>query len=339
MLEIKNVVLERSGERVLDALSMNIDGKGVLGVLGTRLSGKTSLAQIMCGCRDAEGGEVLLDGEQVCRSAKEQRKRIRLVPSEFCIDANTTALEYMSFVGEAEGVEEELRYRQIKEALELCGLGERSDVRFCGLSRGERCRLAIAASLIGNPEYIVLDQPLRALGEQSLRDIEELLLMLGKHKSVVLFSDSADEVERLCSRVAIMCDGKIVLSGALDEIKKKLASTSQMSITVRGDAQTALDAIGQLESVVRSELISSDINNTHSISVEYAPTQNMRQLLFDALAAKNIPMLSFRESVLTLREVYASLTASDAEKAEQRASRRDTAKCRRRRKQRGGERK
>lgn len=339
MLEIKNVSASRNGETVLDALSISIDGKGVVGILGRRTSGKTALSQIMCGCRDAEYGEVLLDGEIVCRAAKAQKKRIRLVPNELCIDANMTALEYMSFVREAVGVDEELGYRQIKEALELCGLGELVNVRFCALTRGERCRLAIASALLGNPEYIVLDQPFLHLGEQSQNDVRELVLMLGKHKCVVLFSDNADEVEPLCDRIAIMCGGKIALFGELDEIKKKLTSTSQMSIVVRGSAQTALDTVGALEQVVRAELVSSDINDTHSISVEYAPATSMRQVLFDALATKNIPMLSVRESVLTLNDVYSSLTASDAENAERRQSEGAAPKSKRSRKSKGEERK
>ena len=119
LLEIKEIVKRRGEESVLCGLSLDFKEKGIYGVLGAEGAGKTTLAEIICGCRDTDDGEITVDGEKMSRSAYKLKTRVRLVPTDLVADGSMTPVEYLDFVGDSLGVESDKKYRQIKEAIEL----------------------------------------------------------------------------------------------------------------------------------------------------------------------------------------------------------------------------
>ncbi len=316
VLEIKELTVQREKENILCGLSLNIEEKGIFGILGADALGKTTLAQIICGCRDADSGSVLINGETINREALDNKKRVRLVPTSLVAESTCTAVEYLDFVGDALGVEPDKRYRQMKEALELVGIEDVQNKPFGELGTSARCRLALAASLIGNPECIVLDEPFAGVDPTSLGELYVLLKMLGKIKLLVLLSHKPSEVKALCQNIAVMSGGKIALSGSIAEIEEKINSTHELHITVRGNADNIVDAIKSVAGIVGAKITATEKNDVHSLSVEHYPDDKIKDKLFAALSAINAPMLSFKTVKLTLDDVYYSLTAQDMHRAE-----------------------
>ncbi len=316
MLEITQISKAVGGKSVLSALSLTVENKGIFGVLCVDSTAKALLARLICGCEDADEGTVRVNGEPMSRRATELKKKVRLVPSVLKTDSMETAAEYLDFVGSALGIEPDRRYRQIKEALELLGIDGVQSKPFFALNSVQCLRLAIASSLIGNPDIIVIDDALWNIEGKQLEEIYEILQMLGKIKTVILLSHKPSEVKRLCERIAFMCGGRIVLSGSIAEIEEKINSTRELRISVRGDWEKISAVIKDTERVVDVKLISSDKNSVHSISVEHLPDSKMKDRLFEALSKINAPMLQLKAIELTLDDVFYSLTDKDRKRIE-----------------------
>ena len=322
LLEITQIAKSIGDKSILSDLSLTVENKGIFGVLSVDTVAKTTLSELISGCENADGGEIKINGEVMSRSALALKKKLRLVPSSLELDVTVTPVEHLDFVGVAIGVEPDKRYRQIKEALELMGIEDVQNKPFSTLNTAQRVRLSIAAALIGNPDLIVIDDPFRRIEGKLLDDIYEIVTMLGKIKTIILTSHTPAEVKRLCENVAVMCGGKVVLSGSIADIEAKINSTRELHISVRGDWEKIQPVIEGVDKVVSVKLLSTDRNNVNSITVEHLPSNKMKDELFAALSAINAPMLSVKAVVLTLDDVFYSLTDKDkkridAERAEE----------------------
>ncbi len=311
MIEVKELC---SHSGTLCGVSLDISEKGIYGILSADRNQKTELAEILCACKSKKSGELLLDGEALERGSIDLKRKIRLVPSRLCLEGSMSAVEYLNFVGNTLKLDTEKKYRQISEAMELVCIDGVQNRLFKNLSASERCRLSIAASLLGNPSVIVLDEPFAGLSRESLEEIYDILSMLSKIKTLILTSHKPDEVKRLCENIFIMSGGKIVLAGKVSDIEAKINATHELHITVRGVEEAVLQTLKSLGNVIDVKVIKRDANDVNLISVEHYPDSMIKDKIFAALSSINAPMLSVKERRLSLSDVYYSFTYSDGEK-------------------------
>ena len=317
MLEIKNVCA-KSGGGALCGVEAFMDGKGIYGIMGAHKGDLALLADVICGCRDAESGAVELNGQPLSRGNGETRRRVRLVPERLELTGSTTAVEYLDFVGDVFKIESEKKYRLIKESIEFVGLEGKDNVCFERLGSGDRFRLTLAAALIGNPECIVVADFASRVSPAEMTSLCDVLKTLGKIKTVILISSSAAFVKKLCSQVYLMCGGRIVLSGGVDEIEKKINSTNEINLTVRGNVDDIVSVIKEkVDGVIDVTVGTVGANSVNTLTVECRPNAKTKDKLYSALSEINAPMLSYREIVLTLDDVFFTLTASDKQREEQ----------------------
>lgn len=322
MIEALNLTAVASGRDAkagnvgVEGVSFAFEGKGIFGVLCDSEYQRSSIAGMLCGTLDADGGEVRIGGEAMSRDDIALRRKVRLVPSASFSYGDLSPYEHLELVGSALCVESEKKYRQIVEAISLMGLEEVKDMPIAALSGFERCRLGIAAALIGNPEVIVIDSALDTLSGGSFEAVCELLCMLGNIKTIVLISSVPEQVKRLCERVAIIAGGKVVLCDSIAEIEAKINKTALTYAYVRGNAEAAMAAIREMEGVVSVRLHSVKADGVNKIEVEHAYDKHIKDRLFSALAAINTPMLSTKTVALTLGDVFYSFTSRATDKKE-----------------------
>lgn len=315
MLEIKDLVAEcRDG--FVKGLSLSVSEKGIFGILCAHSADRSAIAHVICGCADKESGEVLINGEAVTRKNLKARKKIRLVPRELSIDSMTTPVEYLDFVADALGVATDKKYRQVSEALELLCLDEDANRPFFSLNKVERCRLSIAAALIGNPDCIVIDDSFSGIDRKSISDIFELLKMLGKRKILILLSHKPGEIKELCDSIAIVSYGAVAIEGSIAEIERKINATRELHISAKGEADNILEAIKSVQNVIDVKITATNANKISTVVIEHYPDAFMKDKVFNALGGVNSQMLSFKEVKLDIEDVYYSLTAADAKRME-----------------------
>ena len=215
------------GKSVLERVSMRIPKGGIHGILGPRGAGKTALMEILAGCIFADAGCVAIDGKGLSPDAIDVKQKVGYLPQKLPVYADMTAGELLDFVGKTRRVEANKRYRQIKEALDLTGL-EAVQKRLVGkLTDFEARKLFLAAALLGNPEVLLLDEPFGVCSAEQKAELEALLRMLGKIKTVVLATRDFATARSLCEDVIILSDGRQLASGSFDELERRLAESAE----------------------------------------------------------------------------------------------------------------
>lgn len=215
----------RVGERLEhtdEGLSFSVLKKGIHGILAPDGSGKGELLRLLAGIREGEGS-VEIGGEIMTPENTALRAKVAYVPARAFLAGDMTVRETLEFVGEAKGVGAELLPRQIKEAEALLGLDSVGKRLVRRLTEAERWRLTMAMALLGNPDLLLVEEPMRSLGEESESARRELLTMLGGVKTVILATASYSLAKAVCEDVILLSDGVLLAAGSFEELESRLA--------------------------------------------------------------------------------------------------------------------
>ncbi|MGB3967716.1 MAG: ABC transporter ATP-binding protein [Planctomycetota bacterium] len=229
------------GERVaVRAVSLTCRRGEILGLLGPNGAGKTTLLSCVAGLLGGHSGTMTFAGAPF-RPARDAaaRARLGLVPQELAIYEDLTARENLGFFGRLQGVPPPATTNAVQQALQLAGLAERADDRAATFSGGMKRRLNLAIGDLHAPELLLLDEPTVGVDPQSRNHLFECLRALRtRGRTMIYTSHQMDEVQRLCDRVAVMCDGAIVAVGTAAELAQRAgtpgADLEQVFLTLTG---------------------------------------------------------------------------------------------------------
>jgi ABC-type multidrug transport system ATPase subunit len=198
----------------LDGVDLDI-GPGVLGLLGPNGAGKSTLMAILAGELDFEAGSVVLNGSiDLRRHPARWRRRLGYVPQRFDLPPHLSGREFLQQAALLAGLSPRGLGRRIDALLELVHLSEASRRDASTYSRGMKQRLAVAASLVGDPDLLLLDEPTAGLDPEERILFRELLAEAMQGRLVVLSTHIVSDVERCCERLAVLAGGRICHVGA-----------------------------------------------------------------------------------------------------------------------------
>ena len=201
-----------TGQKVIDGLTLRVPEGRVFGFLGINGAGKTTTIRILAGLQPADAGRVRILGADVVPGRIEHLGRIGFVLDEPLYFDLMTPEEYWEFAGGMYGLREGTISVRLKELLEFFDLGDKRDEPISTLSTGMKKKVSLGAALIHRPKLIVLDEPLEGIDALAAIAIKEaLMIAAAQGTTVFLTSHVLDTVERLCTDVAILHRGAIVL--------------------------------------------------------------------------------------------------------------------------------
>jgi ABC-2 type transport system ATP-binding protein len=224
------------GEKpAVDGLDLEVPRGCFFGFLGPNGAGKTTTIRMLMGIAPPTSGSIELLGLPMPEHAQEVKGKIGLVPDESLLFDHLTGAEFCEFVGRMYGLEKPVARERAGELLELFELGADSRKLIGDYSKGMRKRVAMAAALIHRPELFLLDEPFEGVDAVGARLMKEILLEQVRHGATVfLTSHVLEVVERLCDRVAIIQDGKLVLAGAMAELRSGSETLEDVFVRVVG---------------------------------------------------------------------------------------------------------
>jgi ABC-2 type transport system ATP-binding protein len=236
------------GERVaVDGVGFAIARGETYGLLGPNGAGKTTTISIVCGLLDRDAGEVTVAGRPMRPGATAAKAAIGLVPQEVALYDNLTAAENLAFFGSLQGLDGAVLTQRVAEALEIVGLTDRAHDRIHQYSGGMKRRANIAAGLLHHPQLLVLDEPTVGVDPQSRNAILESIEALGGEGLSVLYTTHyMEEAQRLCDRVGIIDEGRLVAEGTRRELVAQLGASDRVDVTVTGDVAAFADACASL---------------------------------------------------------------------------------------------
>lgn len=212
LLSIKNLSKNYGKIKAVDQLNLDIQKGSVHGILGPNGSGKTTILGIVLDVINASSGSFQWFGNE---PSKEDRKRIGAILETPNFYPYLSAVKNLEIIAEIK----EIDYSQIPIVLEKVDLTNRKNSKFRTYSLGMKQRLAIAAALLGNPEVLILDEPTNGLDPQGIAEIRNLILEIAaKGLTIIMASHLLDEVQKICSHVTVLKNGKKLFSGKVADI-------------------------------------------------------------------------------------------------------------------------
>jgi ABC-2 type transport system ATP-binding protein len=227
---------KRFGQLVaVDGVGFEIAAGETYGLLGPNGAGKTTTVSMLCGLLERDGGEVVVAGEQMHTSAVRAKAHIGYVPQEIALYPDLSGRENLRFFGRLYGLSGSALGERVARMLNVVGLEERADERVDHYSGGMKRRMNIAAGLLHDPKVLVLDEPTVGVDPQSRNAILENVADLAQKGMAVLYTTHyMEEAERLCDRVGIIDEGKIIAEGTRRELVAKVGQRDRVELTGKG---------------------------------------------------------------------------------------------------------
>lgn len=218
ILEIKGLYKSFSDKEVLRGLDLTVPEHSIFGFVGRNGAGKTTAMKAVLGLLPTDGGEIYVAGERVVFGQTATNRHIGYLPDVPEFYSFMTAREYLRLCGESLNMEKEQIEKRSDELLGLVGLADEKH-RIKGYSRGMKQRLGIAQALLGRPKLLICDEPTSALDPIGRKEILDILLSVKEQTTVIFSTHVLTDVERICTGVAFLHNGRIALQGSVDELK------------------------------------------------------------------------------------------------------------------------
>lgn len=223
MIEIKNVSKSyKKGKKVIDNINLEIRDGEIFGFLGPNGAGKTTTIKMITGILDIDEGDILIDGNSIKTNPLDAKKRFGLVPDNPDIFIKLKGIEYLNFIADIYKISEEERIEKIKNLSKQFEMENVLNNKIQSYSHGMRQKIVIMATLLHDPQNLILDEPMTGLDPRSSFDLKRIMREHTKQNKSVFFSTHILEVaERLCDRVGIINRGKLVFIGTYEEMKRE----------------------------------------------------------------------------------------------------------------------
>ena len=279
----------------LKNISLVFDENGVIGLLGPNGAGKTTLMKILTGYLNQWEGEVSIGTYNLRKKLKRIQQQMGYLPENNPLYPEMYVREYLKFVGELYGIKK----TPFKEVIEKTGLQEHAHKKIHTLSKGYKQRVGLAAALIHDPQYLILDEPTTGLDPNQVVEIRNLIKTLGKEKLVFLSTHILQEVEAMCDRVVILNKGMVVLNQTLESLKNNDQQVVSVCFDYRVE-NVALQKIPHIKKVV----------NTFDFEYEltFETKEDMRPAVFDFAHDNGLKIISLQLKNEGLEKRFNNLT-------------------------------
>ena len=219
MIKVENVSKKYRDFKAVDNVSFKIDKGEIFGVVGPNGAGKTSVIKMIVGLIEPSQGDIWISDYNIKNQPEEAKRIIGYLPEETPVYEDMTAEEYLSFFGEIYGIEKQKIRETADSILDDLNLKHRNR-KLGEMSKGMRRKVAIARSLINNPEILVYDEPTSGLDPITSNYVMEYIRSLRGEKTILLTTHNLYQAEKICDRVLILKDGREVAMGPVEDIKQ-----------------------------------------------------------------------------------------------------------------------
>ena len=269
VLTIQNLIKSFGSKKVLCGLELSVQEHSIFGFIGKNGAGKTTTMKAILGLTKCDSGAIYVMGEKGHFGQTNTNRYIGYLPDVPEFYSYMTTTEYLTFCGNICGMDKADITVRSTELLKLVGLGQEKR-RIKGFSRGMKQRLGIAQALLNRPKLLICDEPTSALDPAGRKEILDILLA-AKEQTTILFSTHIlSDVERICTEVAFLNDGKIALQGTIAELRNKQSSNGFIiEIEKKEVADMLAKAFSELQHAEENELIFQGNENRFFDMMQY----------------------------------------------------------------------
>lgn len=220
MLKIEHLTKIYGDKKAVDDLNIHINPGEIYGFIGHNGAGKTTTLKSVVGILKFDEGEIFVDGISIKNDPVAVKKKIAYIPDNPDLYDFMTGIKYLNFVADIYGVSAEDRTNLIEKYADIFGLTADLGASISSYSHGMKQKLAIISAFIHSPKLIIMDEPFVGLDPKAAHSLKEMMRQVCSNGGAIFFSTHVLEVaEKLCDKVAIIKQGKLIKSGTMEEVK------------------------------------------------------------------------------------------------------------------------
>ena len=283
MIQLTDLVKDYGTLRAVDHINFEINEGEILGFLGPNGAGKTTTIRMITCFLSPTEGNISVGDLNVLDNPIEIKKMIGYLPEHNPLYTEMTVYDYLKFAAEIRGVQ---NFKQrLKEVSDKCGLHGIVNKQINTLSKGYKQRVGLAQAILHDPKILILDEPTSGLDPNQIAEIRELIIELGKEKTLIICSHILQEVQAVCDRIVIINKGKIVADGSAEELQSSFHNKMKVNLEltatpkdIREMAET-LTNISVLSTKMKDDLVQAEL--------EFDATPDRRADIFNYVKKKN----------------------------------------------------
>lgn len=286
-------------QKAVDNISFEIPKGQIVGFLGPNGAGKSTTMKMITSYLPPTQGTAVVCGFDVQTQSMELRKHIGYLPEQNPLYYEMYVREYLELTAGIHQIEKSKRAARIEEMVKMTGLTKEAHKKIGTLSKGYKQRVGLAQAMIHNPDVLILDEPTSGLDPNQIVEIRDLIINIGKEKTVLLSTHIMQEVEAMCSRIIIINNGTIVADDNIQNLQK-VGNSSSLLITfekvISKDLLQKIVGIGKMEDMgnmrwklyttkpdeLRKAVMQWALNNDVNISSLQSETQSMEDVFRSA---------------------------------------------------------
>lgn len=307
MLELDGVVRHFGDVRAVDGVSFSVAAGQVLGFIGPNGAGKTTTMRILATLDAPQSGEARVGGWSVLAEPEKARRITGFMPDYAGVYANTTVREYLDFFARANGLRGAERRLAVGSIIDFMGIGEIADRAVDALSKGQQQRVALGRALVHQPDVLILDEPAANLDPRARIEFRTLIRELAADgKTILLSSHILTELAEMCDTIAVIEHGKILATGTVADILKRVRAGRVLAIRLSGD----------LAGLERFLVERPGVQHVHevggSLHVEFTGEDAEQVALIAAVVTAGFPVLEFSTRAAGLEDLFIEITGGQA---------------------------
>jgi ABC-2 type transport system ATP-binding protein len=303
VLEIKNLTKKFSDFIAVDNMSLTVAEGEIFGFLGANGAGKSTTINMIAGLLRSNEGVINILGKNAAKNSRFAKMNIGMVPQDLAIYEDMTAYENVKFFAGLYGLRGQELNERVEEALEFVGLQDKHKSYPNSFSGGMKRRLNIACAIAHRPKLIIMDEPTVGIDPQSRNYILNSVRKLNEMGCTIIYtSHYMEEVEEICSRIAIIDHGKIIAEGTKEQLKSIITNTKDLWIEVKSTEKVNVESIKAINGV---EAVQVDEN---LIKINSDTGVNNLNKIIEHFINSHIEIRSLQEKAPNLETVFLTLT-------------------------------
>lgn len=220
MIEIKNLTKSYNGKKVIDNVSFKVNDGEIFAFIGHNGAGKTTTIKSIVGINNFDKGEILINGKSIVSDAVNAKMDMAYVPDNPDLYENMKAIDFINFICDMYDTSSEVREKNINKYAEMFEIKDKLNDEISTYSHGMKQKIALIAALAHEPKVLIMDEPFVGLDPKAVFDMKEIMKDMCREGKCVFFSTHIlDVAEKLCDKVGIIKNGKIIKIGKMMDIK------------------------------------------------------------------------------------------------------------------------
>lgn len=306
VITLDNVTKILAGRQILKNISFAVEVGDIFGYLGPNGAGKTTTIRVILGLFPPTSGKAFILGKNV--GCDDAREKVGFVLEADGLYDNMTAYENLGYYCQIYGMPSALKSKRIDEMLDLVELSDRAGDKVSSYSKGMRQKLALARSMVHEPDLLIFDEPTAGVDPTGQMEVRQILLNLAQRgKTIFLSSHNLDEVQRICNRIALIDQGEIKLYGELEKLRRDMGRREviiETGITTTEEARLLDRLVAELEAL---PYVTSCRREAQKLRLQLDGRGDISEIVA-MLSQKSIGVEEVRKGEISLEEIYAKVT-------------------------------